>query len=158
MSDEYLTQLKALERRLSHLERLEEQGMSRGWIGGAWQKNPIALGYSGDKTEEVSDTSASAGSNNLASTSVPAGEIWIIQAIIARDVDNAPTKIRLNVTVNSTGVVLKTETSPVTGIWVSWTGEVVLSEGDQVTVNFEGVTLNDDIYMRYHGVRVDIDQ
>ena len=95
MSDEYLAQLKALERRLSHLERLEEQGMSRGWIGSAWQKAPLTLGYSAKIDEQVADTSAAAGSNTLSGTAVPSGEVWVIQAACASDLNNDPTIIQI---------------------------------------------------------------
>lgn len=134
------------------------QARGYGWIGGAWQKNPILDGYSGDKTQTVSNLDAAAGSNLLEGDAVPAGEYWRVQSVQARDVNSICTNIDLTPLVNSIGLVLHQQASPGAATWVIWTGEIILSEGDKVRADFSGVTLHDDLYLTYHAVRVDIDQ
>lgn len=128
------------------------------WIGAAWQKNPLLLGYSGDKTEQVVDTSASAGTNALNGAVVPAGEIWIVEAIAAKDEDNAPTSVVLGVEVNALVVVLAQALTIAAAEYLTWSGAVTLSAGDKVRAWLYGVTLNDDISFYYHARRIDIDQ
>ena len=131
---------------------------NRGWIGGAWQKDPLRLGYSGDKTEVLSNLSATAGTNYLESATVPAGEIWKLQAAHAYNANNTTGKTNLYVVANGGTVYLKSDIAPAANVLTIWTGEIVLSEGDKLGAEFTACTLNDDIHMSYHAVRVDIDQ
>lgn len=161
MSDLVLEQLilkvNELQGRISHLERLEAVMGEYGWIGGAWQKQPLLLGYSGDKTQNAT-ASASTGTNTLNGDSVPAGEIWIVQAISANEATNAPSSLELQVVVNGIAIPLFTETVFAAGKFSNWSGEVVLSEGDNVRAVYGGSTSGNALSLRYHAVRIDIDQ
>ena len=130
----------------------------KGWIGAAWRKNPLLLGYSGDKSEEISDLSASAGTNILTSTSVPAGELWVVEVISGRNKNSAPSQALLQVVVNSVVVILADKETIAANEYITWSGTITLSQGDTIRAVFFGCTLNDDIYLNYHARRVDIDQ
>jgi len=132
--------------------------ISKGWIGAAWQKNPLALGYSGDKTQEVAVADATAGTNSLTGAAVPAGELWVVEAISSRDTTSVPTSVLLTVFVNSVTLILTSQLTVAAGEFVNWSGAVTLSEGDKVIAVLYGCTLNDNIDMRYHARRIDIDQ
>lgn len=138
------------------LSDIEARGY--GWINADWQKNPLAFGYSGDQSEEKSNLSAVAGNNLLSGTTVPSGEIWNIQAIGAINATSAIPEIDLQVSVNGITVTLLTKLTPAAGEWVSWSSIVTLSEGDYVRARFVTCVLNDDIYLTYHGITIDIDQ
>jgi hypothetical protein len=129
-----------------------------GYYSGAWQKGPIPFGYSGDKSESVDVASASAGTNILSGSLVPAGEIWVLQAVHAADITNVPSRLYLSVVVNGVVVVLTDVTTLTAGINTTWNGSIVLSEGDRVRSSIFGCTAADVLQMRYHAVRVDIDQ
>lgn len=131
---------------------------SHGLIGGAWQKNPLLLGYSGDQSELVFDNNATAGTNSLNGTVVPAGEIWVVQAIQARDKDNAIDVIKLIASVNGVDVIVAQLVNPAADLSCFYAGALVLSEGDKVWTQLKGCTLNDDIELKYHAYTVDIDQ
>lgn len=88
-----------------------------------------------------------------------AGEIWEVQAIAARETTNAPTGVFFVVTVNGMDLYLRSETASLAaGWWYTWTGKIVLSAGDRVRAVFYGSTDGDTLVMRYHAVRIDIDQ
>ncbi len=128
-----------------------------GYIGAAWQKNPLLLGYSGDKSEEPYTLSATAGDNTLTGGGVPGGEIWIVEAISALDLTNNPSRVILFVSVNGVNVVLTDISTVVAGQFIVWSGAITLSQGDTVKATIYGCTLNDDIFMQYHARRIDID-
>lgn len=154
-----ISRIEGLARRVSDLEKLEDaMAQNHGWIAGAWQKDPLRLGYSGDKTETVTQK-ATAGTNILVGTAVPAGEIWIVQSVSAFNGTSATTRVALYASINGNDVALAQAGAGVAAlINTIWTGSIVLSEGDTVRAALAGCTLNDDIYLNYHAVRVDIDQ
>lgn len=134
------------------------QARGYGWVSAAWQKNPLLIGYSGTGSEEVKNLSAAAGVNVLNGTVVPAGEIWNVYAAHLLDVNNATVQDRIGVTVSGVDVVMASTATLAASIYYPWNGSVILSPGDKIFGVFEGCTLNDDLYMRYAYVRVDIDQ
>lgn len=129
-----------------------------GYIAAAWQKQPLQLGFSDTISGQVYDVDAPAGTNSLNSTTVPAGEIWVINVISIVDLDNAPSLMQIGVTVGGISPYLITVTTPVAGLWEVWKGSVVLAEGDRIFSNLFAVTLNDSIALRYAGIRIDVDQ
>jgi hypothetical protein len=129
-----------------------------GWISGAWQKNPLLLGYSGDDTQASINLNAVAGINVLALTAVPAGEIWIIQAIAAKDANNIVGTLTLQCVANGTPVPLISKAAPAVNEFVCWTGALVIKAGSFVRAVYTGVILNDDLEIYSHHVRIDIDQ
>ncbi len=134
------------------------QARDYGWIGAAWQKNPLLLGYSGDKSQQVFNASATAGTNVLTSSAVPAGEIWIVEAVSARNLNTAPSKLILRATINSVIVALEDRQVIVAGEYATWSGAITLSQNDVITASIVGCTLNDDIYLQFSARRIDIDQ
>jgi len=128
-----------------------------GYVGGAWQKNPVPIGYSGDWTEELQDLTAATGTNTLSGTTVPAGEIWLLYMIGAQDSTSAPSRIEVTCSVNGYTVPYIDDGSPVMAGWSFDYRQIMLSEDDFLRVVFYGCTLNDDLYVRYHALRIDID-
>ena len=131
---------------------------SLGWIGAAWQKNPLELGYSGDKTERKENLVAGAGYNSLAGAGVPAGEIWVVEAIAAANTVKAADRIRLWVFVNGIALFLQEQITTSIGEYVTWSGAVTLSYTDYVGADFQSSDAGDDLYLIYHARRIDIDQ
>lgn len=134
------------------------QARSHGYVSSAWQKDAPRLGYSGTQTEQVTSTAVGTGTHTLSSTTVPAGEIWEVQAIHASDDTSTPTRIQITARVTSINVTLSVDTTPSAAIPSFWTGKVILKEGDSVRVFIVGPTNGDSLVLRYHAMRVDIDQ
>lgn len=133
-------------------------GVGQGWVGAAWQKNPLLLGYSGDQTEQISDLNADEGTDTLASAAVPAGEIWIVEAVSARNLTKAEIRLLSYVVANGVDVVLQEHTTTIAAEFAVWSGAVTLSEGDTVNAIFYDCDAGDDLYLQYHARRIDIDQ
>ena len=134
------------------------QALNYGLIGGSAQKDPMRLGYSGDKSQQVLDTNADALTNVLTGDGVPAGEIWVVEGASARNANKAPTRLLLLVTVNAIVVYLEDHTTAVIGEYATWSGAITLSQGDTVSAVFYDCDAGDDIYLQYHARRIDIDQ
>jgi hypothetical protein len=134
------------------------QARGYGWIGGAWQKNPLGFGYSARGSQQLVNTNAAAGYNNVSSSAVPAGEIWILSAASASDNSNTITQIDLSVTVNGNPVVIGFVLSPVAAQPCIALTQVALAEGDTIAAGFYGCVAGDDLYLRYCYTRIDIDQ
>jgi hypothetical protein len=130
----------------------------KGWIGGAWQKNPLLLGYSAIISKALSNLSAAAGTNYLSSTAVPAGEIWVITTASMLNATTAFTQATIIVSISGNNQYFQSKASPIQNEKVIWNGQAILKEGDTVVGAFDGCTLNDDLYLQFAGYRVDIDQ
>jgi hypothetical protein len=134
------------------------QANNYGLVGGSQQKDPIRLGYSAIQAEEVVNLSAASGGNTLTGATVPAGEIWVIKFAEASNSNTANSNTKIRANIDGVALVLVENTTPIQGIWDIWNGEIVLAEGDNVYARLMGCALNDDIYLRYAGIRIDIDQ
>jgi len=129
-----------------------------GWISGAWQKQPMLLGYSGIVSEEVKDTNLDAGSNYLEGATVPAGEIWVITLGAMMYSGTSPTRIMLFTRVSGLDVPSINHASPASGDWYMSTFYTVLAEGDRMRARVIDATAGDLFQMRYCGFKVVIDQ
>lgn len=134
-------------------------GIGYGWVGDKWQKNPLAFGYSGTIRVLVSNTDLTAGTNTLAHTAVPAGEIWNIENIAAQYVGTV-TNVLLIPVIDTGGIlyVIGQSSVAVTGDYVRFPGPFTLKPGDILKLLVAGATLHDDAYLFATGYRVDIDQ
>ncbi len=129
-----------------------------GWIGGAWQKSPLPLGYSGIISEEVSDLTLDEGNNVLGGTVVPAGEVWVISAASIKYVGDTATALTLFAFVDSVPTRLIYQVDPTSGAIYLITGQFILAEGDYMQYNVATATANDDGILDYMGYSFDIDQ
>jgi len=129
-----------------------------GWIDGAWQKNPLLLGYSGPIGDQINENNAAAGFDALLASAVPAGEIWVVTSVSGRDVTTAITKIIIYFTRGTDSFFVAGVQSPAKDQFLTWSGQIVLIPGDELKVGFWGTVAGDDIEMTYSGYRVDIDQ
>jgi hypothetical protein len=133
------------------------QAYAHGYVGAAWQKDAMRVGYSGTVSELKTDLNASAGNNTLASTAVPAGEIWTVQAIHAYNLNRAATTINIYATVGGIAVYLATGAPDAVSLMSHWSGAITLEENDTLSALFTGTVLDDDLYFGYLGMRTDID-
>lgn len=129
-----------------------------GLVSGQAHRQPMILGYSGDKTQEISELLSPGGTRVLTSDAVPAGEIWDVQVMFGLDVNSATTATSLRIHANGIVAAMVREAPTVANIPTLWNGHVVLSEGDTLDAQFLGVVVNDNLYFRYHAVVIDIDQ
>lgn len=125
-----------------------------GWDGAAWRKLPLLWGYSESLEEERVDTNASVTSDFLIGTVVPAGEVWIIDAVCAVDVTTNITLIRFAVDTAIGGVFFHAAAPGAADEYVYWDGHLTLAEGKKIIAFFSGTVAGDDIYLRYSGYKM----
>lgn len=125
-----------------------------GYDGSDWQKLPLVWGYTDRWAVTRSDLSATAGSNTLQTIAVPAGEIYILHALTGLNV-NSICSMRFRVRSASIACTLTTFINQAASVVAAkdYTG-LVLKEGDQAEVVFDGCTLNDDIYLVAWGAKM----
>lgn len=158
MDERILNEIQDLKNRIAHLERLEHTiANNYGWISSKWQKDPIRFGYSSHKGEEFSPT-ASAGLNTIDGATVPAGEIWNVEAAHAFNNTSVCTRILIQCIVNSVSIVLAYAATVPASTTVYFLGRVTLSPGDKMRFLFDGCTAGDALRAAYTATRIDIDQ
>lgn len=118
----------------------------------------LIWGYNDRYAEADSELDPDAGEYYAYFTTVPAGEVWVLQLVMGADVTNAK-RIQLRVEITGAAAyMLKDETPAAADQWVLWSGEVVLKEGDRASVRFFSVTAGDDLYWRAWGYKMVISQ
>ena len=127
---------------------------NHGWDGSAWRKLPLVFGYSDRYLEKEAEANVAAGTHSLTFTTVPAGEIWVIQSFTGRCKQNTLTGIQLVALGDATGAVLKQCKPALAGDTVGWSGDLVLKEDDGLMATFLNCALNDDIYSEAWGYKM----
>jgi len=135
------------------------QARGYGWVGAAWQKQPLPFGYSAVVSERKISTTLAAGTNSLSTTAVPAGEIHVythVSFYYAGTVATVTLTAYLNI--GGSNKELAGVSPPVSSVIYDRQGWFVLAPGDTVQVYCFNATLNDDMALNVAGFRVDIDQ
>lgn len=133
------------------------QAQAYGYVGTAWQKQPILYGYTDTVRIRVLNLNATAGTNNLNSVVVPAGEIWVITAARGYDLDSAITSSNLGVVSDTIKYSLDDKIAPAAAVAAEFKGFLVMKEADKLRWTGWGCTLNDDLYLIAVGYKMDID-
>ena len=118
----------------------------------------LIFGYYDRYWERQYTLSATAGTNFLAGTAVPAGEIWVVTSLRGVDVNTSPSSLTLQAYDGTTTIVLARKLSPGINTDVIWSGQAFLKAGDYIQARFDGCTLNDDIYLDIMGYKMKLVQ
>jgi hypothetical protein len=133
------------------------QARNLGYISGAWQKDPLRFGYSGQVYERVVNTALAAGVNNLDTSAVPAGRIWVVTSIACHYVGTVAGVVILVVIQQGANLLaLYNVTAVVSNQYYDRQGQFILAAGDFVRLTVSGATLNDDARLFVNGYYVDI--
>jgi hypothetical protein len=127
-----------------------------GYISGAWQKNPLSFGYSGQVAQQVANNDAPAGDNQLNGTAVPAGEIWVITFMSGFDIETNPTSVDLYAIIGGTGMPIAVQKLPGANVPFGIVCNIVLKQGDYAQCIMRGCALHNHIYFSYGGYKVAI--
>lgn len=127
-----------------------------GEYGGAWIPLKLVWAYTDRFAQADSELDSPGGAVDIDLTAVPAGEVWKIEGISARDQDSAITSIFFTLRYSGGGHHVFVQPSPVLGLWDAWTGMLTLKATDYVRVTFNGTVLHDRLYARAWGYKMDI--
>ena len=133
------------------------QAQAYGYVGTAWQKQPMMFGYSDILRIREVEPNAVVGTNTLDSDAVPAGEIWIVTMLRGYDATSAISSSNIGVLTSGTTYSVDDKIAPGAGVTANYDGFVVLQEGDLIRWRGWGCTLNDDLYLVALGYKMDID-
>ena len=127
-----------------------------GFDGTVWRKLPMLWGYTGTVQEITWNENAAVGLNVLYGTVVPAGEVHVIQNLVAYDVTSGITQIAVGGLKSTIHVYAFCEYAPVAGKVYTWGGNIVLKAGDRVFGQFFGCVAGDDIWMSLDGYKMSV--
>lgn len=135
-------------------QNVQARGYS--YVGGAWQKSPIPLGYSGVVRGVYQNTDSPGGDVTVSGGAVPSGSIWVIQAAAVQDYHSVPTFTALRVNSGGTAYAFTYYGLPPAKALNVFSGAMVLSAGEYLEGRFVGTTLHDLLTLTYLAMRVDI--
>jgi len=127
-----------------------------GFDGTQWRKLPLLWGYTGTVQEVVSNEDAAAGLNSLFGTVVPAGEVHVIQNLVAYNIVSGITQIAVGAYKSSLAVYAFSEYATTAGKVYTWTGNMVLKAGDRIFAQFFGCTAGDSIWITLDGYKMSV--
>ena len=126
------------------------------WDGTDWRKQPLIFGYSDRYAEAENNNAHAAGNFTLTFTAVPAGEIWTLQMLTARNI-STNTSIEMTVTGGGVGHLMNRFITPGANTLVVATAvPLVLKEADVLSVLFETTLLNDWVQAWAWGYKMSI--
>jgi len=129
---------------------------AHGYDGAAWRKQPLIWGYTDRIVEAVVVADATVGTNYLALGVVPAGEVWVIEAMSGTDDTTVPTGVLFGAYNGSAWLWMKQVAAPVVSVYADYQGVLRLKAGDNCAVVFLGCTLNDNLYANFVGYKMSI--
>lgn len=128
-----------------------------GYISGAWQKQPLQLGYSDVLDVDLGGTAT--GTSWSANTgAVPAGEIWIVQFLSARNTTRNPSLIQFYPSRPSgSAFLIGYVASPGVNVPLTVNCNMVFAEGDVIHLYIGGTQAGDNVDAGIVGYKMDID-
>jgi len=133
------------------------RGNSFGFINGAWQKNPILLGYSARIGNKLVIISTGAASTAVCSAVVPAGEIWVISSICSYHTDGVARQTFIYANLVTALPVIEINFSLPLMTSLSMLSPIILAEGDKICVMCVSLANGRSLTLNYLGYRIDID-
>lgn len=127
-----------------------------GWDGSAWRKLPVLWGYSDRWSEAQVSLSGTAGIRTLNFTSVAAGEVWVVLAVDAYNLQTDPSAIQFQVSAGGITIRIKRVLTPGIATAIMWTGWLTLKQDDVFKARFEGCLSSDDLYANILGYKMKV--
>ena len=107
--------------------------------------------------ESYSNLSASAGSNTTSFTTVPAGQVWVIEGAAVWDATTKIGQVSIRV-YRDGGLRVIARIAPTAALDAAQlSSPIVLFPGEYMAFQWNSCTLNDDIYAECIGIKFDID-
>jgi len=127
-----------------------------GYISGAWKRQGLIWSYADAYLESVYNLDASAGDNVLTLSSVPSGEVWVIQTAFAVNVVTTIPYMRIYVVLDSFVMIIAESWSPTANHRLFWSGQITLKEGASIKALYSSCAAGDDIYLGAMGYKMQI--
>lgn len=126
------------------------------YTGTDWVRSNLLWGYHDRWSENVENTDTGAGNIDMLSDAVPAGYVYVLQAVWGISASRQPTAVDIRVHDGSDYLTLAYETPAGANIPGLWSGEVPLKEGDKADIRIRGCQAGDAIYGGFWGYKMKI--
>ena len=127
-----------------------------GWDGSRWRKLSLLFGYSGPYNETVNNTNVPAGASDLVGSTVPAGEVWIVQGMLAAVVSSSCTEFCFGFWNGAVRILCKQIQAPTSGRLYDYQGTLILAAGYYPLIGVYGMTAGDDVYLYAWGYKMKV--
>jgi len=127
-----------------------------GFDGTVWRKLPILWGYTDRYVQAKMTGDATAGTNYLIFTTVPAGEVWRITSMAWANTLSTCSEIWAGLYLDAEIYTFAVEATPAANVYHSIVCDIVLKAGDLVIVVFFGCTLGDDLFAWAFGYKMSV--
>lgn len=127
-----------------------------GYDGTQWRKLRMLWGYSDRYAEEKTTAAPSDASHNLGTTAVPAGEVWVVESLVAYFVGGTVAAIWGGPNDGSTTARFFYSATVVQNTVYSLLGPYVLKEGDSIIARFVSCVGVTGIYLTVWGYKMAI--
>jgi len=127
-----------------------------GWDGTVWRKLSQLWGYSDQYAEVAEETVSADGNVSLYLSTVPAGEIWVVEFVTFRNRDTAIPEIQGYLDGTSADIRFYHNLNVVAGTYYTWAGTVRMKEGDRIAGFFGGCVTNDVVRLQAMGYKMKI--
>lgn len=105
---------------------------NHGWDGSTWHKQPMGWGYSERHAQYITGAAVGAGDAQADTTAVPAGYVWVIEAIYLAHNAGANKRVYSWITDGAAVIYIFDDAAVVPGINYPLDKKLVLAEGDQL--------------------------
>lgn len=92
----------------------------------------------------------------LSGSTVPTGEVWVVENIFAIDWTHVPAAVRFYKYNPSTGWQIATRLSPAANIGVDLSGSWKMKAGQYIRATFAGVTIGDELGLQIIGYKMSL--
>jgi len=113
----------------------------------------VLRAFGGMVIENVSNYDLVAGTNNLYSATVPAGEVWMINDAAIMIASTSISRLRLYISDGTNNVPINDVSSPTSGKWYIVFPNVYLTEGYYIWLVVSNATAGDDAHLWYCGYK-----
>jgi len=125
--------------------------------GSSWRRSNMLLGYNTVLDEDAGGT-ASGTSYTFATSAVPSGELWILQAASIRESNRNTGPVQIYITKNSGALIFIAFSASLTRYYpLLVTGEFVMAEGDTLSFYVGGTVAGDTIQGGALGYKMDLE-
>lgn len=114
-----------------------------GWDGTAWRKLAMVWGYTDTYAESIQENSDVAGTYQMELATVPAGEVWRVEAVGLYRAVNAGLTGQVQLYDGSGAIALETVSMPAVGVIYNNSRPIILKATQYIIGRFAGATVGE---------------
>ena len=127
-----------------------------GWDGTQWRKLGLLFGYSDVYAGYAENLNLPAVVGEVAGSTVPAGEVWVVYGLLGSVVSTTCTELRFGFWNGSGKIVCKQVLTPTSGRLYDFQGTLILAAGFYPLLRLYGVTEGDAAYLYAWGYKMKV--